>query len=108
MGAGARRCRLSGVECKVATVLHARKHVALRFRPEAELGWSGRVTDLQTRVGELTRGLITAEVRSAVVAVDWRGRGSAAAAAGVARQDTGALMRVQSQFHIASVRQCAV
>jgi D-alanyl-D-alanine carboxypeptidase len=61
------------------------------------------LADLQTRVAELTQHLIDTDVRSAVVAVEWRGHGSAAAAAGIARHDTGAPMRADSQFHIASV-----
>jgi CubicO group peptidase (beta-lactamase class C family) len=59
--------------------------------------------DLQTRVTEMTRRLIGGPARSAVVAIDVRGHGSAAAAAGSARHDTGAPMRIATQFHIASV-----
>jgi len=61
------------------------------------------MADLQSRVADITGRLVGGPVRSAVVAIDWRGHGSFAAAAGVARHDTGAPMRVESQFHIASV-----
>ena len=63
---------------------------------------------LQDKVARLTRRLVEDEaangrVRSAVVAVDWEGRGRAAAAVGVARADSGAPMTVRTPFHIASV-----
>ena len=63
---------------------------------------------LDGRVGELTRGLLALgsgdeAVKSAVVAIEWAGHGSAAAASGVACADSGAPMRVETQFHIASV-----
>jgi len=61
------------------------------------------MSDLQTRLTDLTRRLVGGPVHSAVVAVDWRGHGAAAAAAGVARHDSGSPMRVETQFHIASV-----
>jgi D-alanyl-D-alanine carboxypeptidase len=66
------------------------------------------VPELKRRLAELTQRLLgrgsgEARVRSAVVAVEWRGHGSGAAAAGTARHDTGAPMRPESQFHIASV-----
>ena len=61
------------------------------------------MSDLQTRLTDLTRRLVGGPVRSAVVAVEWRRRGSAGAAAGIARHDSGAPMRVDTQFHIASV-----
>jgi CubicO group peptidase (beta-lactamase class C family) len=69
---------------------------------------SGRVTDLHARLAELTQGLLALgsgdeAIRSAVVAIDWAEHGTTAAAAGVARADTGAPMRAESQFHIASV-----
>jgi len=64
--------------------------------------------DLQVRLDRLTADLLAIgagdeRVHSAVVAVDWPGHGRAAAAAGIARQDSGAPMRVDTQFHIASV-----
>ncbi len=63
---------------------------------------------LQGKIESLTRRLVEDEaangrVRSAVVAVEWKGRGRAAAAAGVARADSGAAMTVRTPFHIASV-----
>ncbi len=59
---------------------------------------------LQDRIESHTRAqLADPGVRSAVVAVDWPGHAAAAAAAGIARADTGAPMRVDTQFHIASV-----
>jgi D-alanyl-D-alanine carboxypeptidase len=66
------------------------------------------MTDLQARVATLTQELLALgsgdeAVKSAVVAIEWAGHGTAAAAAGTARADTGAPMRVESQFHIASV-----
>src|SRR5574337_458261 len=61
------------------------------------------MADLQSRVAEMTRHLVGGPVRSAVVVLDWHGHGSGAAAAGIARHDTGAPMRVQTQWHIASV-----
>jgi D-alanyl-D-alanine carboxypeptidase len=63
------------------------------------------MTDLQACVAGLTQGLLARDeaIRNAVVCIDWAGHGTAAAAAGVARADTGAPMRVESQFHIASV-----
>ena len=61
------------------------------------------MTDLPTRVTELTQGLLALgsgddAVKSAVVDVAWDGHGHAAAAAGLARADTGAPMRTQTQF----------
>ncbi len=66
------------------------------------------MTDLQARVAELTQGLLALgsgdeAVKSGVVAIEWDGHGAAAAAAGVARADTGTPMRTETQFHIASV-----
>jgi D-alanyl-D-alanine carboxypeptidase len=61
------------------------------------------MADLQTHLTEMMRRLIGGPIRSAVVALDWRGHGSVAAAAGTARHDTGAPMRVETQWHIASV-----
>ena len=63
---------------------------------------------LQDRLARLTERLIVPgesedAVRSAVVAIEWAGRGHAAAAAGIARADSQAPMRTETQFHIASV-----
>ena len=66
------------------------------------------MNDLQSRVSQMTQALLTLgngedQVKSAVVAIDWDGHEPVAAAAGVSRADTGAPMRVETQFHIASV-----
>ena len=65
------------------------------------------MSHLQHQIESLTQGLIQPDgpdhVRSAVVAVDWIGHGHATAAAGIARADSTAPMRPDTQFHIASV-----